>query len=299
MCDLARWRLLALLENEELGVGELARILQIPQSTASRHLKALLEGGWIARRSEGPSGLYRLAGTTMPAEARTIWEMARSAVAVHPEAAQDRVRLTSVLADRRVDSRSFFGRLGGEWSEVRRQLFGERITALALLELLDPDWVVADLGCGTGEASQLLAPCVGRVIAVDREKSMLDAARKRLAGHRHVEFRQGGLEDLPLKAGEVHAAVMMLVLHHVADPAAVLQEARRVLRRAGALLVVDMAPHDRRALAASMGHVHMGFAETAMRQLGKAAGLSLQRYRALPADPDSSGPGLFAALLRA
>jgi len=299
MCDLVRWRLLALLENEELGVGELARVLQIPQSTASRHLKALLQGGWIARRSEGPSGLYRLAGTTMPAEARTIWEMARAAVTAHPESAQDRVRLTGVLADRRVDSRSFFGRLGGEWSEVRRQLFGERITALALLELLDPDWVVADLGCGTGEASQLLAPCVGRVIAVDREKSMLDAARRRLAGHRHVEFRQGGLEDLPLKAGEVHAAVMMLVLHHVPDPAVVLQETRRVLRRGGALLVVDMAPHDRRALAASMGHVHMGFAEATMRQLGKAAGLSLKRYRSLPADPDSSGPGLFAALLRA
>ncbi|MFM7809317.1 MAG: ArsR/SmtB family transcription factor, partial [Planctomycetota bacterium] len=101
MCDLVRWRLLALLEHEELGVGELARTLQVPQSTASRHLKALLEGGWIVRRSEGSSGLYRLAGPAMPEEARTLWELARPAVAAHPEAAQDRTRLAAVLADRR------------------------------------------------------------------------------------------------------------------------------------------------------------------------------------------------------
>jgi ArsR family transcriptional regulator len=78
MGDLVRWRVLALLEREELGVGELARTLQVPQSTASRHLKALLEGGWVARRSEGPSGLYRLAGPAMPEEARALWTTYRN-----------------------------------------------------------------------------------------------------------------------------------------------------------------------------------------------------------------------------
>lgn len=298
MCDLVRWRLLALLEQEELGVGELARTLQVPQSTASRHLKALLEGGWIVRRSEGSSGLYRLAGPAMPEEARTLWDLARPALTAHPEAAQDRTRLAAVLADRRVDSRAFFGRVGGEWSEVRRDLFGERLTPLALLDLLDPDWTVADLGCGTGEASELLAPVVRRVIAVDRERAMLDAARKRLQGAKHVEFRQASLEALPLKDGEAHAAVMMLVLHHLPDPVASLREACRVVRKGGLVLVIDLVPHDRKAYAAGMGHLHMGFSETTLRQVARNAGTALVRHRTLPAEPRTAGPGLFAATFR-
>jgi ArsR family transcriptional regulator len=298
MCDLVRWRLLALLEQEELGVGELARTLQVPQSTASRHLKALLEGGWIVRRSEGSSGLYRLAGPAMPDEARTLWDLARPAVTAHPETAQDRTRLAAVLAGRRVDSRAFFGRVGGEWSEVRRDLFGERLTPLALLDLLDPDWTVADLGCGTGEASELLAPVVRRVIAVDRERAMLDAARKRLQGAKHVEFRQASLEALPLKDGEAHAAVMMLVLHHLPDPVASLREACRVVRKGGLVLVVDLVPHDRKAYAAGMGHLHMGFSETTLRQVARNAGTTLVRHRTLPAEPRTAGPGLFAATFR-
>lgn len=299
MGDLARWRVLALLEREELGVGEVARTLQVPQSTASRHLKALLDGGWVARRSEGPSGLYRLAGAAMPEEARMLWELARPALERHPEASQDLKRLASVMADRKMDSRSFFGRLGGEWSEVRRGLFGDRVTALALLDLLDPEWTVADLGCGTGEASQLLAPSVRRVIAIDRERSMLEAARKRLAGASNVEFREGALESLPLRDGEADAAVIMLVLHHVPDPAAVLREAVRGVRPGGGTLVVDLVPHDRRAYAASMGHLHMGFSKSELEQMARSAGVQLARHRELPPEPKTAGPGLFAALFRA
>ncbi|MFZ4721880.1 MAG: ArsR/SmtB family transcription factor [Phycisphaerales bacterium] len=299
MGDLARWRVLALLEREELGVGEVARTLQVPQSTASRHLKALLEGGWVARRSEGPSGLYRLAGPAMPEEARLLWELAKPALGRHPESAQDLARLASVLADRKMDSRSFFGRLGGEWSEVRRDLFGDRVTALALLDLLDPQWSVADLGCGTGEASQLLAPCVRKVIAIDRERSMLEAARKRLGACDNVDFRQGALESLPLKDGEADAAVIMLVLHHVPDPSAVLREAVRGVRSGGGVLVVDLVPHDRRAYAASMGHLHMGFSRGELEQMARSAGVQLARHRELPPEPKTAGPGLFAALFRA
>ncbi|MFM7809199.1 MAG: ArsR/SmtB family transcription factor [Planctomycetota bacterium] len=298
MGDLVRWRVLALLEREELGVGEVARTLQVPQSTASRHLKALLDGGWVARRSEGPSGLYRLAGPAMPAESRTLLELAKPALDRHPEASQDLARLASVLADRRVDSRAFFGRVGGEWSDVRRDLFGAHLTPLSLLDLLDPEWTVADLGCGTGEASELLTQVVRRVIAVDREKAMLDAARKRLKGARHVDFRQGSLESLPMKDGEADAAVLMLVMHHVPEPAAALREAGRVVRPGGLVLVVDLVPHDRKAYAAGMGHLHMGFAEPALRQMARVAGVTLVRHRALPAEPRTAGPSLFAATFR-
>jgi DNA-binding transcriptional ArsR family regulator len=74
--DLARLRIMRLLCKEELSVGELARILQLPQSTVSRHLKLLHEGGWLFKRSEGTASLYRLDETHLDESARQLWQVA-------------------------------------------------------------------------------------------------------------------------------------------------------------------------------------------------------------------------------
>jgi DNA-binding transcriptional ArsR family regulator len=44
LSDTLRLRMLRVLEREELAVGEVAKIMQLPQSTVSRHLKTLAEG---------------------------------------------------------------------------------------------------------------------------------------------------------------------------------------------------------------------------------------------------------------
>ncbi|MFM8699373.1 MAG: ArsR/SmtB family transcription factor, partial [Phycisphaerales bacterium] len=73
--DLARVRMLRLLAREELGVGELARALQLPQSTVSRHLKPLFDDGWVAKRAEGTQSLYRLRGDDLEPGMRALWQM--------------------------------------------------------------------------------------------------------------------------------------------------------------------------------------------------------------------------------
>jgi ArsR family transcriptional regulator len=204
-----------------------------------------------------------------------------------------------VLADRRVDSRTFFGRLGGDWDALRRELFGDGFVPEALLGLLPPDAVAVDFGCGTGEASEWLAPVVARVIAVDREPAMLAAAKKRLARFGNVDFRLGDLLSPPLRAGEATMGVVMLVFHHADDPAAMLKAMRPGMADGGALLVVDMVRHDRTAFQQSMGHRHLGFAEGDVGRFAAEAGFVLSRYTRLRPDVRGKGPGLFAALLRA
>jgi ArsR family transcriptional regulator len=294
--DLARLRILRVLEREELGVGEIARALQLPQSTVSRHLKPLFEQGWVAKRSEGTQSLYRLAPSLLPADMAALWQMTLEHLGASPTFDEDDARLAEVLTSRRVDSRTFFGRIGGEWDVLRRQLFGEGFAADALLALLPPGAVVADIGCGTGDAAERLAPFVAKVIAVDRETSMLAAARRRLERFRNVEFRQGDIFDLPLRAGEADLAVLMLVLHHLEDPARALAMAARGTAPAGRLLVVDMVRHDRTSYQLTMGHRHLGFAEAELRELGRRAGLRLARHTRLRPDTEGKGPGLFAAL---
>ena len=294
--DLARVRLLRLVEQAELGVGvgELATAAQLPQSTVSRHLKALQEHGWIVKRHEGTASYYRLR-LELDADLLRLWETTRDRVADGAVFVDDAARLAEVLASRRTDSQAFFGRICGEWHELRRDLFGTGFGDEALLGLLDPDWVVADLGCGTGDVAERLAPLVREVVAVDREPAMLDALRRRLADAENIRVVEGDLLNLPLETGSIDAAVVMLVLHHLADPVAVLRETARILRPGGLALVIDMVDHDRDAYRHDMGHVHLGFDEATVRGWCELAGFARCTWRRLRPDPQGKGPGLFAA----
>ena len=110
--DMARLRLLRLIAQEELSVGELARVLQLPQSTVSRHLKVLYESGWIARRSEGTASLYRMDSDALSDGARALWDVVRGQLGASPTLSEDDHRMAEVLAERRTDSKAFFGRIG-------------------------------------------------------------------------------------------------------------------------------------------------------------------------------------------
>ena len=143
-----------------------------------------------------------------------------------------------------------------------------------------------------------LAPLVRKVIAVDREATMLKAARQRLADHRNVDFRQGDINELPLEDEEIDVALVFLVIHHVEDPGTELQEIRRVLRPGGLVLIVDMVQHDRETYRYTMAHKHLGFTEGQVTGGSQSAGLRLVRFRRLRPDTTTRGPGLFAAVLR-
>lgn len=294
VADPTRSRLLLLLERHELTVGELCAATRLPQSTISRHLKVLADESWLAVRADGASRFYRLA-PRLEESARTLWEAVRPQLEPAVESAEDEARAQEVLAGRRTRSQEFFATEAGEWDSLRRELFGERIELAALADLLDERWVVGDLGCGTGQLAAVLAPTVRQVIAVDESAAMLAAARRRLEHATNVELRSGALESLPVEDGALDAAVMILVLHHLADPLEALREAARVLRPGGRLLIVDMAAHNREELRERMGHVWLGFpAEQLERWLGEA-GFERVRVRRLTTDPDAKGPLLQAA----
>jgi ubiquinone/menaquinone biosynthesis C-methylase UbiE/DNA-binding MarR family transcriptional regulator len=293
-----RLRMLRLLESEELSVGEIAKVVQLPQSTVSRHLKLLADRGWVARRAAGTAAMYRLVLDDLTLDARGVWLAVRPQVDARQDAEEDRRRIAAVLAERRLDSQTFFGQVAGEWDAVRATLFGSDFTARSLLSLIPRGWVIADLGCGTGNVSELLAPHAERVVAIDQSRPMLDAARKRLAGQRNVRFMEGSLEHLPLPNRSIDAAVCALVLHHVQEPVAALREIARVLRPdrgGGVVLTVDMARHERTEYRQMMGHKHLGFTPDALRFMMTEAGLHHPDVARLPIDPAAKGPALLAA----
>ena len=205
LADPIRGRLLLALERHELAVGELATALQLPQSTVSRHLKTLVDSGWVHARAEGASRHYRLAATAHGGETKALWQAVREGFAALPAARHDGARLRAVLAERRSASRAFFSTSADAWDRLRTDLYGPRADLLALLALLDGELVIGDLGCGTGATSEALAPHVRRVIAVDHSQEMLAIAGRRLDALANVELREGDLEALPIADAELDA----------------------------------------------------------------------------------------------
>lgn len=295
LADATRSRMLLVLERHELTVSELCAVLQLPQSTVSRHLKTLADANWVVSRRDGTSRYYSLAVDERDSATRRLWALLREQVSGTPGADQDARRLKSVLARRQSKSQEFFESAAGQWDKLREDLFGRASHFHTLPGLFDPQWTVGDLGCGTGQVAAALAPFVTRVIAVDRSGEMLQAARRRLRGAGNVDVRRGELEALPIADGELDAATLLLVLHHLPDPAAALNEAGRVLRPGGRLLIADMLPHDREEYRQQMGHVWLGFGDEQLRRLLGVAGFDQTRIVPLGTDPDAKGPALFVA----
>src|SRR3954468_19517691 len=126
LSDATRSRVLLLLDRHELTVSEICTILQLPQSTVSRHLKALGDSGWVGSRAGGTSRFYTMTRDELDAGARRLWLLVRDQVGSSPAAAQDQRRLQAALADRRTKSQEFFSSSVGQWDRLRDDLFGDR-----------------------------------------------------------------------------------------------------------------------------------------------------------------------------
>lgn len=295
LADPTRLRLLRLLERQELGVVELCRILQLPQSTVSRHLKVLTDLRWVTSRKQATTHLYQMNPEELDPSSRRLWLLAREQTQGWATVEQDALRLAGRLADREKDSRAFFAGAAAQWDKLRGELYGRRFDLQAMLSLLPADQVVADLGCGTGHVLAELAPCVKRVIGVDNSPAMLKAARRRTVGLSNVELRSGDLEALPIDDGCCDAALMLLALTYVNHPARVLREMARILKPRGRAVVVDLLPHDRDDFRRRFEQLSLGFEPAEIEKLMTQSGFSPVSVRALDPEPQAKGPALFLA----
>jgi SAM-dependent methyltransferase len=293
LADPTRLRLLRLLERHELGVAELCDVLQSPQSSVSRHLKVLSDQGWVRSRRQGTNNLYRTVLDELEPAARRLWVLAREQTAPWATARQDEQRLAQLLRDKQTDSQAFFATAAARWDRLRDELYGRSFARSAMLALLPSDWVVADLACGTGQVTAEIANCVRKVIAVDNSAAMLKAARRRTAELPNVDLRRGDLETLPIEAGECDAALLLLALTYVPDPAAVVKEMSRILKPGGRAVVVDLQPHDREDFRVEMGQQHRGIDPSELEQMMRESGFAQTSTRSIPPEPNIKGPALF------
>ena len=285
LADPTRLRIMALLRQMELSVGELAQVLVQSQPRISRHIRILAEAGLIGRRKEGAwvfLGLGR-EGLVRPVfDALDAWLSDSD-----PEhwAHADQTRLSAVQDERARAAEAYFNANAEAWDAMRSLYVADSEVEAAIANVLgeSPIGRLVDIGTGTGRMLELFAGAADAAIGIDRSPEMLRLARAKLAsaGIEHVDLRQGDMYALSLPDGGADTVLLHQVLHFAKQPEKVLAEAARLLAPGGRLLVVDFAAHEREELRSRHAHVRLGFADDLMAGWFKAASLETQTVRSL------------------
>jgi ArsR family transcriptional regulator len=275
LADPTRLRVLDLLGEMELSVGELAQLLSQSQPRVSRHLKILTDAGLIERRKEGSWVFLALAPGGLSGALFPVIDQAASEDDKRAFAA-DRARLAAVRRDRAEAAQRYVEVHAGQWDAIRSLHVAESEVEQAIARALggSPLGRLVDIGTGTGRMIELFGRAADSAVGIDKSSEMLRLARAKLeAASVSASLRQGDMYALPLPDGSADCVLLHQVLHFAHAPAEAIAEAARVLGPTGRLLIVDFAPHEREELREQAQHVRLGFADDAVLGWLDAAGL--------------------------
>ena len=120
---------------------------------------------------------------------------------------------------------------------------------------------ILDLAGGFGRLAPLYAPIFQRCLLVDPSKQLLNQAQKYLKEFPNVEIQQGSVEKIPALDNEFDVALLIRIVHHLPSPYPAFQEAFRVLRPGGFLIMEFANKIHFRAVVRSWLERDFGFAK--------------------------------------
>lgn len=273
-----RVRLLALLTKNELTVSDLVEITGQSQPRISRHLKLLQEAGLLTRVKEGSFVFYR----AMPLS--LLNDIARDDMII----AADRERLLARRALLDEQARLWFQTNAAKWDELRSlHVSNEQVEAAILTLMPQKGGSLLDIGTGTGRMLELLSSRYEELTGIDNNPSMLSVARANLT-QTPSQVRLGDLYRLDFTHNRFDGVILHQVLHYLDEPLKAIEEAARVLKPKGSLLIVDFAPHTLDILREEQAHRRLGFSHESIKSMLNEAGLTLTKSRELtPETPNN------------
>jgi ubiquinone/menaquinone biosynthesis C-methylase UbiE len=205
--------------------------------------------------------------------------------------AADHRRLDEVRDERAAAAAAYFEQVAPSWDRIRSLYVSETAVESAIERAAGPGPFerVVDLGTGSGRMLTLLGKKARMSIGLDLSQNMLNIARANVAkaGLDKVELRHGDIFATRLPEQSADLVLVHQVLHYLADPAAAVAEAARLVMPGGKLLIVDFAPHELERLREEHQHRRLGFADEEIGRWLGDAGLKPSATIALP--PDTAG----------
>ncbi len=257
LSDKTRIRLLYLLNEYELNVNEIVRVIDMIQSGVSRHLKILVESDLLTFRRDA-SYIYYTAQKNDTA--KTLISLMKKSDELKQVFDEDFKKAGEMIKIRKNRTRNFFKAVAPRWDRLKKEVFGDFDLNAIIKEKIETHGNIADLGCGTGELIELLLQkdsC--SIVGVDSSPEMLKQARLKVSRGSETDLRLGELEHLPLKSREIDTAIMNMVLHHVSQPELPFSEVYRVLKEKGVFILTDFEKHDNKKIKKIMGGPWSGF----------------------------------------
>lgn len=96
--------------------------------------------------------------------------------------------------------------------------------------------LIADLGCGSGVFTSLLAANGFKTLGLDLSHKLLVSGGVRSP---HLQFMAGDVEFLPLRSESLDGVLLSGILHHLPDPTHCVREVFRVLKPNGVVVTFD------------------------------------------------------------
>ncbi|MEO9079092.1 MAG: metalloregulator ArsR/SmtB family transcription factor [Rhodanobacter sp.] len=271
LADPTRVRLLALLEQEELTVAELAAVLHLAQPRVSTHLAKLKEAGLVRDRRAGVSAYYRANNEGDQAQHDLIATLRASIEDALLR--DDAARVPGVLANRAREE-GWADTVAGDMERHYSPGRTWETLARSLLQLLATGDVL-DIASGDGITAELLAPHAHSIVCVDSSERVVEAAAKRLKAFSNVRVIQGDMHALKLGEQRFDLVLMLHALTYAEHPAQAVAEAARLLRPGGRLLAVTLGQHDHRAAVEPFDHRNLGFSHAQLDTHARGAGLEV------------------------
>ncbi len=286
-----RLRILALLSQGELTISELVQILGLSQPRVTQYIKSLEQAGIVERMREGSWVFSRLKRGHEQSTAIVAATLAALPTNLAP-LSEDSARLGQVRADRSRQAEAFFASVANDHGQLGHEYLPQADIEAALLDLLPAQNFdrMVDLGTGTGRMLKLFASHIRSGVGVDDSVEMLRVARHTLSddAYTHVSVQQADLHDAPLKDGSADLVTLHQVLHFLDDPLRAVQEAARLLKAGGHVLITDFDAHDLENYREDYAHRRLGFNQDDMTQFLVDSGFTLVDTRILPASNTST-----------
>jgi len=294
LSDPIRLRILQLLSKEELNVQELMFILDMSQSRISHHLSVLKETELINDRHEGTFVYYK---TTTLDDNKLLFQLienklkefslhktkSKQSASLEPQISlfqKDYERLKICLKKRANKSKSFFKGAAKSWDAIRKNLYDESIALRAINRIVPEDYVIADLGTGTGFLVPYLSEIATKVVGIDNSHEMLKIAKRNLQKLKikNVQLKYGNIEKLPVENNTFNAVFVNMVLHHSAQPSLAIKEIYRILKKNGKIIIIDFVKHNIDVMREKMGDLWLGFNTDEIKNWLNGAGFRNVKY---------------------
>jgi ArsR family transcriptional regulator len=262
LADEMRLRILRLLIKGSFHVNEIQYIVNGKQSNISHHLKILQESQIVVNKKEGSLIYYRFNDIDKNPILNQIYEIINLNSTIIPNYDEDIKRLEAIVTKRKKNAEDFFNSIGTNYDYLQEELFKNIYSVKEALTFFDKNKMesLIDIGCGTGKNFPLLAKYSNKVIGIDSSPSMIQLSEHICKNNNlNYELKLGDITKMPFESQSIDGAFINMVLHHLSNPAEVLAETARILKKSGKLLLIELLSHEDESMREKYADLWLGF----------------------------------------